>query len=161
MARKLTLILTKIDRISLERLLIYEADWRSRQRAKTLILLDDGFTTKEVAAAVDVDAKTVGTTRRSWLNSGLSSLADMARSGAPRKITCAQVEKIVEFAMAEPLSAKALLVKHLENGGTKVHVNTLTQALKASGMVWKRTRHSLKKSDARQPSELRRPRSKT
>ena len=161
MARKLTLTLIKADRISLERLLIYGADWRARQRAKTLILLDDGFTTQEVAAAVDVDAKTVGTTRRDWLDTGISSLADKARSGAPRKITCAQVEKIVEFAMAEPLSAKALLVKHLENGGAKVHVNTLTQALKASGMVWKRTRHSLKKSDASQPSELRRPRSKT
>jgi len=161
MARKLTLTLIKADRISLERLLIYGAEWRPRQRAKTLILLDDGFTTQEVAAAVDVDAKTVGTTLRDWLDTGISSLADKARSGAPRKITCAQVEKIVEFAMAEPLSAKALFVKHLENGGAKVHVNTLTQALKASGMVWKRTRHSLKKSDASQPSGPRRPRSKT
>ena len=68
MTRKLTLTLIKADRIYLERLLIYGADWRARQRAKTLILLGDGFTTQEVAAAVDVDAKTVGATRRDWLN---------------------------------------------------------------------------------------------
>ena len=161
MTRKLTLTLIKADRIYLERLLIYGADWRARQRAKTLILLDDGFTTQEVAAAVDVDAKTVGTTRRDWLDTGISSLADKARSGAPRKITCAQVEKIVEFAMAEPLSAKALLVKHLENGGRQgscQHAYPSAQGFRHGVETYQAF---LKKNDASQPSEPRRPRSKT
>jgi transposase len=161
MGAKLTLVLSIEDRAALDRLSFYERNWRQRERARTLTLLDDGYSTREVAAAVGVDPKTVGTTRTEWLNFGISALADKARSGAPRKLTNAQVEKIVEFARAEPLSAKDLLVKHVENGGVKVHLNTLIAELKAAGLVWKRTRHSLKKSDAKLPSELPKSRSKT
>ena len=54
---------------------------------------------------------------------------------------------MIETARSEPLTGKALLAKHVEEGGTLVHLNTLTGALKAAGFVWKRTRHSLKKKE--------------
>ena len=54
---------------------------------------------------------------------------------------------MLDAARSEPLTAKALLAKHVEDGGTLVHLNTLTGALKAAGFVWKRTRHSLKKKE--------------
>ena len=44
------------------------------------------------------------------------------------------------------MSAKQLLAKHVESGGAAVHLNTLTAALRKAGLVWKRTRHSLKKT---------------
>ena len=40
----------------------------------------------------------------------------------------------------------ALKARHVAAGGAPVHVNTLTGVLKRAGFVWKRTRHSLKKS---------------
>ena len=72
-------------------------------------------------------------------------MVDAPRSGAPRKISVEQLAKILDMASAEPLTAKALLAKHMEDGGTMIHVNTLRVALKDAGFLWKRTRHSLKK----------------
>ena len=77
-----------------------------------------------------------------------------ARSGAPRKLTTPHVERLVEWAKAEPLSASALLARHAAHGGPLVHLNTLVAALKASGLVWKRTRHSLKKVATSLPSDV-------
>jgi hypothetical protein len=43
------------------------------------------------------------------------------------------------------LTANGLLALHVEAGGLPMHVATLTAALKAVGLVWKRTRASLNK----------------
>ena len=86
-------------------------------------------------------------TRRDWIADGLDSLRDSARSGAPKKITPEQLAKIVDAATAEPLTARELLARHLDDGGAKIHIRTLRAALHSSGMVWKRTRHSLKKKE--------------
>ena len=74
-------------------------------------------------------------------------MRDSARSGAPKKITPEQLAKIVDAATAEPLTARELLARHLDDGGAKIHIRTLRAALHSSGMVWKRTRHSLKKKE--------------
>ena len=62
-------------------------------------------------------------------------------------MTAEQVAKLVLAASLEPLTARQLLDRHVGDGGVLVHVSTLSAALKASGMVWKRTRHSLKKDE--------------
>ena len=94
----------------------------------------------------------VGTTRNRWMDTAWESLADLPRSGGPRKLAAEQVERIAEWARAQPVSAPELLAKHKEHGGVAVHASTLQAALKASGLVWKRTRHSLKKDATRPPS---------
>ena len=77
-----------------------------------------------------------------WRQAGMASLADLPRSGAPRKLQPEHVERLVQWAGAEPLTAAALLARHLDAGGPLVHVNTMVATLKASNFVWKRTRHS-------------------
>ena len=144
MGRNAVLVLQNDDRKSLEKMVDRGADWRARQRAQTLILLDDGFTMNEVAAAINIHVRTVGSTRTSWILAGMDSLADLERSGAPRKISPEDLERLVALAGAQPLSARDLLAKHIEGGGLPVHLNTLTIALKEAGLLWKRTRHSLK-----------------
>jgi transposase len=145
MGQRVTLSLSAEDRDALEQVISRGDNWRQRERAQTLILLGDGLTTDEVAAVVKVHVRTVGSTRIAWLADGINSLADLARSGAPRKISQEALERLVAMAVEEPLTANALLARHTENGGTLVHVSTLTLALKSAGLVWKRTRHSLKK----------------
>jgi transposase len=128
-------------------------NWRERERAKTLILLDDGQSMKVIADTVGIDIRTVGLTRMDWLKRGFESLVDAPRTGAPKKITAEQLEKLLDAAEKEPLTAKALLAKHVDAGGTLVHVNTLTKALKRAQFVWKRTRSSLKKNETKPLSE--------
>ncbi len=96
--------------------------------------------------------RTVRTTRCDWLDEGLASLADRPRCGAPKKLRLEHVQRLVAWAQAEPLTAASLLARHRDCGGPSVHVNTLTATLKASELVWKRTRHTLKKAATKTPS---------
>jgi transposase len=147
MGSKATLTLNIEDRVRLEEIISRGENWRQRERAQTLVLLADGLSLLEAAQQVGIHARTAGFTRLDWLARGFESLVDKPRSGAPRKISPEQLGKMIETARSEPLTGKALLAKHVEEGGTLVHLNTLTGALKAAGFVWKRTRHSLKKKE--------------
>jgi hypothetical protein len=78
---------------------------------------------------------------------GVLGVANKPRCGVLHKLTESDVQRLAQWADAEPLTAKALLVRHLDTQGCKVHLNTLVSELKRLGFVWKRTRHSLKKPD--------------
>ena len=153
MPRKVTLNLSSADRSYLENIVARGTNWRERDRSNTLILLDDGLSMHEVAAAVGVHTRTVGLTRMNWLKRKFDSLMDNFRSGAPRKISPEELKKLQEAATLEPLTATALLAKHIEGGGKPVHVNTVRDAMKRSKFVWKRTRSSLKKKEMKKTSE--------
>ena len=151
MVRKI-LRLDESSRKRLEMIVKRGKNWRERERAQTLLLLGEGIFSEDVAWKVGVHVRTVRTTHSQWLESGWESLADRPRSGAPRKLTPEHVERLVEWAAAEPLTAPSLLTRHEEQGGPHVHLNTLVSNLKTSGLVWKRTRHSLKKVETSRPS---------
>lgn len=153
MARKVTLSLLPVERLSLIKIIDRGNNWRERQRSNTLILLDDGVSMRGVANIIGIDIRTVGLTRMDWLARGFDSLVDAPRCGAPRKIKQEQLEKLIAAASEEPLTAKSLLAKHVEGGGEIVHVNTIKGALKNAGYVWKRTRTSLKKKEMKINSE--------
>ncbi len=57
---------------------------------------------------IEIDIRTVDLTAIDWLKRGFESLVDAPRSGASKKITDKQLEKILEAAKQEPLTAKAL-----------------------------------------------------
>ena len=139
------LVLSEQDKLTLEQAVKKHADWRVRERAQTLLLLGQRLDCAEVARRQGLCVLTVRTTRRAWREEGLAGLADKSRCGAPPKLTELEVQRLVQWANDEPLTAPALLARHQEAHGTEVHVNTLVTALKRRGLVWKRTRHSLKK----------------
>ena len=123
-----------------------DLNWRKRERAKTLLALHQTKSAAEAATIIGIHEKTVGLTKRDWLARGYDSLVDRQRCGAPSKISNEQLQKIVAKATSEPNSAKNLLAYHIEQGGEKVHPTTLMNALKSVGFIWKRTKHSLKKT---------------
>lgn len=145
MGKSVVLNLEPSDRVLLSRMIQRADNWRVRQRAQTLVYLDDGVSMSDVAELMGVHVRTVGSTRTAWLECGEASLHDAPRSGAPRKLSERELQNIIALAGATPLTAKGLLTLHVEAGGQAVHVATLTAALKAAGLVWKRTRASLKK----------------
>ena len=153
MAKMARLTLVPLDRLRLERIVDRGQDWRERQRARTLILFDDGLSMREISEVVGINIRTVGLTRMDWVKRGFESLVDRPRTGAPKKITAQEIERIIDVASKEPLTAKELLAKHVEAGGALVHVNTMTKALKNVRFSWKRTRASLKKNEMKPASE--------
>ena len=141
MGRRISFHLDPADRTSLSAIVKRGEDWRQRQRAQTLLSLDEGMSIAEVATQVGINPRTVGTSRSAWLQLRFDSLKDAVRCGAPKKLPPDVVDQLAHRALAAPLSAKALLAEHLQNGGTPVHLNTLMTALKNAGLVWKRTHY--------------------
>ena len=121
-------------------------DWRMRERAQTLLYFADGWRAKAIAAQQALHLDTVYDRRKHWLAQGWASLADKPRCGAPPKVSAAQREQLRLWATQEALTARQLLTKLHEEFDIVMHPNTLAVTLKEMKFVWKRTRHSLKKS---------------
>ena len=124
------------DRKVLEEIISTGTDWRQRQRAQTLIELDNGVSMAAVAQSAGIHRQTVANTRKHWLEGGVASLVDSEQRGAPRKITPEQMIRLLAAATSQPLTARELLARHLAEGGSPVHPNTLSVALRGHGIVW-------------------------
>jgi transposase len=149
--------LSNEDKTELERLEKFDSDWRVRERAKTLLLLCAGYSCPQVATKMKLHFRTISYTRKAWLGAKFESLPDRPRCGAPLKITPPQKASIVAWAQAEPLSSAQLLARHLDAGGTPIHLKTMVNLLGREDFVWKRTRASLKKKGMRALFAMRRP----
>jgi transposase len=136
--------LTEEEVLKLEAIVRKGKDWRSRDRAQTLLRLARGETSKVVAEAQGVCTQTVYERRQQWLNKGFAGLFDAPRSGARAKLS-AYLPAIDEWARTSPLSASEIHQRLVEEFDVTVHLNTVKNALKHLGFVWKRTRYSLKK----------------
>ncbi|WP_218829112.1 helix-turn-helix domain-containing protein, partial [Burkholderia sp. HI2714] len=117
-----------------------------RDRSRTILMFSDGVRAKEIARRQELTLEAVYERRYRWLEKGMASLPDGPRSGAPSKLSPEQLEQLKVWASEEALTAPALLARLEEQFGVRVHRNTLTGALRRAGLVWKRTRHSLKKT---------------
>lgn len=149
------LLLSADDKLELQKIVKKHPDWRVRQRAHSVLLLAEGKTCKQAAQLQGLGFRAVSATRRRWIEGAMASLPDRARSGAPAKLSAQDIERLLQWAREEPLTLPALQARHEEAGGTPVHLNTLAAVLKRAGFVWKRTRHSLKKSET--PSHSSKP----
>ena len=138
--------LTDEERRRLKEIVLKGSDWRERSRAQTILLLAEGLSGRAVAAQQEIIAEVVYERSQRWQAKGFAGLPDGARSGAPRKLSDEHVLQLKVWAEAEALTAPVLLARLNEKFGVVVHRDTLIAALKKAGYVWKRTRHSLKKT---------------
>ena len=147
MPRKITLRLTEDDRRLLRKIAQKDENWRLRERAQTVLYFDESRSAEEVAELMGLHVRTVSSTRTAWLAKGVESLPDLPRVGAPQKLEPHQSSQVVEWARQQPGSARDLQNRLESEGGPHVHLNTIRATLHRAGMVFKRTRHSLKKSE--------------
>jgi len=69
-AKRATLILLLQEWLRLQNIVDRGTNWRERERAKTLILFDDGQSMSVISETVGIDIRTVGLTRMDWLKRG-------------------------------------------------------------------------------------------
>jgi len=134
------------DRAKLQEVVAKRSDWRARHRAQTLLYFDDGLSANAIVALQDLNIDTVYDRRKNWLSKGFAFLYDVHRSGAPPKLNAIHLDQIKTWAEAEALTAPAIVGRLKEECDVDVSVSTVSNALKALGFIWKRTRHSLKKT---------------
>jgi transposase len=127
-------------------------DWRERDRAETILLLAAGHSVQAVAEHQGLCREAVRIRRRKWLKSGLASLPDQPRSGAPSKLTDKQRQELGKWVEGEALSSRELLTRLEREYQVVMGRTTLHTELKRLGYVWKRTRYSLKKNGTRNNS---------
>lgn len=135
------------------------ADWRERDRAETVLLLAAGHSVQSVAERQGLCREAVRVRRRKWLKSGLASLPDRPRCGAPSKLTDEQRQQLRRWVESEALSSREWLTRLEREYQVVIGRTTLRLELKRLGYVWKRTRYSLKKNATRSGSSQPRQRS--
>ena len=157
MARVARLELSESDDACLRAIVKKGSDWRERERAETILLLASGASVKAIAEQQRLCREAVRIRRRKWLKSGLASLPDQPRSGAPSKLADEHREQIQQWVEAEALSSRDILSRLKEKYQIQMSATTLRTELKRLGFVWKRTRYSLKKARCRtlRPSPAR------
>ena len=139
--------LSTADRTKLQEVVAKGKDWQARHRAQTLLYFSDGLSAKEIVAQQNLNLDTVYDRRKNWLSKGFAVLYDMHRSGAPPKLNAIHLDQIMTWAEKEALTAPAIVARLKEECNVTVSVGTVSNALKALGFVWKRTRPWLKKKE--------------
>ena len=139
--------LSREDRAKLLDIVAKGSDWRARDRAQTLLYFNHGWSAKAIGKQQELNLDTVYDRRKHWLLEGFSSLYDKHRSGAPSKMNAVHHDQIKTWAEEEALTATSLVAKLKEECNIGVSVTTMRSTLKSIDFVWKRTRHSLKKSE--------------
>ena len=134
------------DRAKLQEVVAKGSDWRARHRAQTLLYFDDGLRANDIMALQNLNIDTVYDRRKNWLSKGFAFLFDVHRSGAPPKLNAIHREQIKIWTEEEALTAPAIVARLKEECDIEVSVGTVRNALKSLGTIWKRTRHSLKKT---------------
>jgi len=134
------------DRAKLQEVVAKGSDWRARHRAQTLLYFDDGLRANDIMALQNLNIDTVYDRRKNWLSKGFAFLFDVHRSGAPPKLNAIHREQIKIWTEKEALTAPAIVARLKEECDIEVSVGTVRNALKSLGTIWKRTRHSLKKT---------------
>ncbi len=71
-------------------------------RARIVLRAAEGATNTEIAAEAGVSLPTVGLWRRSFSERGLEGLADAPRSGRPRRIDDAEVQRVLAMTLEPP-----------------------------------------------------------
>lgn len=123
----------------------HSSHWRERQRAQTILWLSEGKTVLEVATLQNRIPETIRFQRRLWLRNGFESIAEGHRSGRPNMLTLEYRSQILHWVKEEPLNAEQIRSKLYDLYGISLCVVGIRKFLRESGIVYKRTRHSLKK----------------
>ena len=145
MPRIVTVPLSPEQREQLIHLTKQAAHWRERQRAQTILWLSEGKTVAQVAELQNRIPETIRLQRRRWELHEFESIQEGHRSGRPNTLTPYYQAQILQWVNEAPLNAEQLRVKLHEQHGVSVHIDGIRKFLRQSGMVFKRTRHSLKK----------------
>lgn len=123
----------------------FACHYRERERAQTILWLAEGKTVAEVSKLQHRIPETIRLQRRHWELYQFESIKEGARSGRPSSISAEYQQIILDWIEAEPLNAEQIRTKLHEQYALDIKATNIRRFLNLSGIVYKRTRHSVKK----------------
>lgn len=136
--------LTKEEVITLSEMHKHHPLHLTRKRAHSLLLSHKGISVPMICEVYDVCRQTVYSWFSKWEARGICGLLDQAGRGRPKKLDIDQ-QSIVERVQQSPRSLKSVLSDLETDLEVTLSIDTLKRLCKKAGLVWKRTRKSLKK----------------
>jgi len=137
-------VLTDEDREQLQYLYEHSDSPQIRQRAHSVLLSHSGYSMTDITSILGVSRDTVSRALNRWDNWGFERLGDAPRSGAPPKLTDAEVTILLELTTEFPHSPKQVLEKLREATGKTISNSTRKKILRKARLTWKRMRKSVK-----------------
>lgn len=137
------------ERRRLEQIVKRGADWREREWSQMLLYFADGWLGPAIARELGRNLDTVYDCRKRWLQTGWEAVRNKKAGGAPSKLTEEHRALLRTWVTQEALTTPQLQARLQEHCGLRVGEETVRVALKRMGVVWKRTRHTLKKSETK------------
>lgn len=117
---------------------------RVRLRAQSILFSSKGYGMDALAAMFDVSRNTISIWIDKWEHHGVESLSDHARSGAPSKLTTAEIDVVTHIIKEHPNAPKLILAKIAEQVKKTISLSTLKRIVKRHRLRWKRVRRSLR-----------------
>jgi len=146
--------LTTEERLTLQQLAVNHRHRDIRTRAMGLLRLSGLNRPADVAAELGISQTSVYSWARSWRERGLCGLLGGHAGGRPRALSDAMISTAIKAASEESMTL-AKIAKQVEAHHDKplpCTLQTLSTALKAAGLSYKRARYSLKKNGTKKRS---------
>jgi transposase len=123
-----------------------EGSVRQWKRYQAILLLDEGMTPREVAAALACSLSSVYNWAAAWRHSGLAGLVEEPHGGRHRALDGPGERLLTELLEATPEAyghdavgwTVPLLQRHLERSGYAVQDRTVRRMLRRLGWRWRR-----------------------
>lgn len=121
----------------------HPSSW-TRTRAHCILLSNQRYALKEIAAICNISRQTVSSAIHEWDSIGFLGLVDEHRIGRQKILTKTQEHHLIDKVVESPRSIKKVLSEFSEAFQISLSLSTLKRICKAAGLSWKRVRKSLK-----------------
>jgi transposase len=134
--------LTTEQRDQLTALMKSSAPQRTRMRAHAVLLSERRYSLEQIADIYQVERDRVSQWLEWWEAEQVAGRDDGPRSGRPPKLTAAERQEALTFALQEPRTIKTGLQRIADELGKLISGATLRTLLHTEHYVWKRMRRS-------------------
>lgn len=113
-------------------------------RAQRILFSSKGDGRDDLAHRFEVSRKTVSMWIDRWERHGVHGVYDHARSGAPSKLTAAEIDVVTHIITEHPHSPNMIFANIAEQLKKTIGLSTLQRIVKKHRLRWKRVRKSLR-----------------
>ena len=132
-----------------------EKDGKKRDRIKTILLLDQGWTQEKIAETLLLDEDTIGKYKKQFEEGGMKNLLKGRHTGYQGKLSEKEQRKLKAHVYNNSYYRASDIVQYVENEFNVQYTETgMVALLKSLGFSYKKTKHIPSKADRKKQEEF-------